>query len=59
MVWNIGLSGNDYKILNSSSNNTTYNSLLYTDYFTINENGNVGINNGNPKKIRCQWRHYK
>lgn len=50
MVWNIGLSGNDYKILNSSSNNTTYNSLLYTDYFTINENGNVGINNGNPKK---------
>ncbi len=50
MVWNIGLSGNDYKILKSSSNNTTYNSLLYSDYFTINENGNVGINNGNPKK---------
>ena len=50
MVWNIGLSGNDYKILNSSSNNTTYNSLLYLDYFTINEDGNVGINNGNPKK---------
>lgn len=50
MVWNIGLSGNDYKILNSSSQNTTYNSLLYSDYFTINENGNVGINNGNPKK---------
>jgi hypothetical protein len=50
MVWNIGLSGNDYKILNSSSNNTTYNSLLYSDYFTINENGNVGINNGNPKR---------
>ena len=50
MVWNIGLSGNDYKILNSSSNNTTYNSLLYLDYFTINENGNVGINNGNPKR---------
>ena len=50
MVWNIGLSGNDYKILNSSSNNTTYNSLLYSDYFTINEIGNVGINNGNPKR---------
>ena len=50
MVWNIGLSGNDYKILNSSSNNTTYNSLLYSDYFTINENGNVGINSGNPKR---------
>jgi hypothetical protein len=50
MVWNIGLSGNDYKILNSSSNNTTYNSILYSDYFTINENGNVGINNGNPKR---------
>jgi len=50
MVWNIGLSGNDYKILNSSSNNTTYNSLLYSDYFTITENGNVGINNGNPKR---------
>jgi hypothetical protein len=50
MVWNIGLSGNDYKILNSSSNNTTYNSILYLDYFTINENGNVGINNGNPKR---------
>jgi hypothetical protein len=50
MVWNIGLSGNDYKILNSSSQNTTYNSLLYSDYFTINENGNIGINNGNPKK---------
>jgi hypothetical protein len=49
MVWNIGLSGNDYKILNSSGN-TTYNSLLYSDYFTINENGNVGINNGNPKR---------
>jgi len=49
MVWNIGLSGNDYKILNSSGN-TTYNSLLYSDYFTIKENGNVGINNGNPKK---------
>jgi hypothetical protein len=50
MVWNIGLSGNDYKILKSSSNNTTYNSLLYSDYFTINENGNVGINSGNPKR---------
>ena len=49
MVWNIGLSGNDYKILNSSGN-TTYNSLLYSDYFTIKENGNVGINNGNPKR---------
>ena len=49
MVWNIGLSGNDYKILNRSGN-TTYNSLLYSDYFTINENGNVGINNGNPKR---------
>jgi hypothetical protein len=50
MVWNIGLSGNDYKILNSSSNISSYNSLLFLDYFTITESGNVGINNGTPKR---------
>lgn len=50
MVWNIGLSGNDYKILKGSSVNNSYNSLLYSDYFTINENGNVGIDNGNPRR---------
>ena len=50
MVWNIGLSGNDYKILNSSSNISSYNSLLFLDYFTITESGNIGINSAVPKK---------
>ena len=50
MVWNIGLSGNDYKILNSSSESSSYNSLLFNEYFTITQNGNVGINNATPKK---------
>lgn len=44
MVWNIGLSGNDYKILNSSSESSSYNSLLFNEYLTITQNGNVGIN---------------
>ena len=50
MVWNIGLSGNDYKILNSSSESRSYNSLLFNEYFTITQNGNVGINSATPKK---------
>ena len=50
MVWNIGLSGNDYKILNSSFNNSTYGSSLFLDYFTITESGNIGINSGVPKR---------
>ena len=50
MVWNIGLSGNDYNILDSSSESSSYNSLLFNEYFTITQNGNVGINNATPKK---------
>ena len=53
MVWNIGLIGNDYKILKNSINSTTYGSSgssVFSDYFTITESGNVGINNGTPKR---------
>jgi hypothetical protein len=53
MVWNIGLIGNDYKILKNSINSTTYGSSgssEFSDYFTITESGNIGINSAVPKK---------
>jgi len=57
MVWNIGLIGNDYKILNnatnSTTNSTTYGSSgmsVFSDYFTITESGNIGINSSEPKR---------
>ena len=53
MVWNIGLIGNDYKILKNSINSTTYGSSgssVFSDYFTITESGNIGINSAVPKK---------
>lgn len=53
MVWNIGLVGNDYKILKNSINSTTYGSSgspVFSDYFTITESGNIGINSAVPKK---------
>jgi hypothetical protein len=53
MVWNIGLIGNDYKILNNATNSTTYGSSgssPFSDYFTITESGNIGINSAVPKK---------
>ena len=53
MVWNIGLIGNDYKILNNATNSTTYGSSgssPFSDYFTITENGNIGINSSEPKR---------
>ena len=52
MPWNIGLAGNDFNILNSKINEVdalTYNNIIdFVNYFMINENGNVGINNKNP-----------
>jgi hypothetical protein len=53
MVWNIGLIGNDYKILKNSINSTIYGSSgssVFSDYFTITESGNIGINSAVPKK---------
>lgn len=47
MPWNIGLDDNDFKILNAT-NSTTYDNTHYKNYFTIRDDGNVGINNGNP-----------
>jgi len=52
MLWNIGLAGNDFNILNSKINEVealTYNNIIdFVNYFMISENGNVGINNKNP-----------
>jgi hypothetical protein len=48
MPWNIGLDDNDFKILNAT-NSTTYDNTHYKNYFTIRDDGNVGINNGNPE----------
>jgi hypothetical protein len=51
MPWNIGLTDKDFNILNSESKEglgTSYNTNEFANYFMINENGNVGINNKNP-----------
>jgi hypothetical protein len=48
MPWNIGLDDNDFKILNAT-NSTTYDNTHYKNHFTIRDDGNVGINNGNPE----------
>lgn len=48
MVWQITSVSGDYKIQNNRSN--TYSDTFY-NYFTITEEGNVGINNGTPKHL--------
>lgn len=48
MPWNIGLDDNDFKILNAI-NSSTYDNTQYKNYFTIRDDGNVGISNGNPE----------
>ena len=47
MPWNIGLDDNDFKILNAT-NSTTYDNTHYKNYFTIRDDGNVGINTDSP-----------
>lgn len=48
MVWQITSVSGDYKIQNNRSN--TYNDSFY-NYFTITEQGNVGINNATPEYL--------
>jgi hypothetical protein len=47
MVWQIGLINNDYKIL-KSSNIGSYDTVSSSNYFTITNDGRIGINNANP-----------
>ena len=48
MVWQITSVSGDYKIQNNRSN--TYSDAFY-NYFTITEEGNIGINNSTPKHL--------
>jgi hypothetical protein len=48
MVWQVSTDSYDYRIQNNK--NISYRDPFY-DYFTIQENGNIGINNGNPNYI--------
>jgi len=48
MVWNVSTITGNYKIQNNKS--SSYGDF-YSDYFTIEDNGNVGINNNNPEYI--------
>ena len=48
MVWQVSTDSYDYRIQNNK--NISYRYPFY-DYFTIQENGNIGINNGNPNYI--------
>lgn len=48
MVWQVSTDSNDYRIQNNKSN--SYRDPFF-DYFTVQENGNIGINNGNPDYI--------
>mgnify|MGYP002701076764 CR=1 FL=1 len=48
MVWQITSVSGDYKIQNNRSN--TYSDAFY-NYFTITEEGNIGINNSTPKYL--------
>ena len=46
MVWQVSTDSNDYRIQNNKSN--SYRGP-FRDYFTVQEDGNIGINNGNPE----------
>ena len=48
MVWQVSTDSYDYRIQNNKSN--SYRDPFH-DYFTVQENGNIGINNGNPEYI--------
>ena len=48
MVWQVSTDSNDYRIQNNKNN--SYREPFF-DYFTVQENGNIGINNGNPDYI--------
>jgi hypothetical protein len=48
MVWQVSTDSNDYRIQNNKNN--SYREP-FIDYFTVQENGNIGINNGNPDYI--------
>jgi hypothetical protein len=47
MVWQIGLINNDYKILKTDSIGS-YNTATSSNYFTITNDGRIGINNSVP-----------
>jgi len=46
MVWQISTESGEYRIQNNKTN--SYGGTFF-DYLTIEENGNIGINNGNPE----------
>ena len=46
MVWQVSTDSYDYRIQNNKSN--SYRDPFH-DYFTVQEDGNIGINNGNPE----------
>lgn len=48
MVWQVSTESGEYRIQNNKSN--SYGGT-FIDYFTVEESGNVGINNGNPEYI--------
>lgn len=48
MVWQISTESGEYRIQNNKSN--SYGGTFF-DYFTVEESGNVGINNSNPEYI--------
>lgn len=48
MVWQVSTESGEYRIQNNKSN--SYGGTFF-DYFTVEESGNVGINNGNPEYI--------
>ena len=48
MVWQVSTESGEYRIQNNKSN--SYGGTFF-DYFTVQESGNVGINNSNPEYI--------
>lgn len=48
MVWQVSTESGEYRIQNNKSN--SYGGTFF-DYFTVEESGNIGINNGNPEYI--------
>jgi len=48
MVWQVSTESGEYRIQNNKSN--SYGGTFF-DYFSVEENGNIGINNGNPEYI--------
>lgn len=49
MVWQVSTESGEYKIQNNNKSNS-YGGDFF-DYFTVEESGNIGINNSNPKYI--------